>query len=170
MDSKLSVPLLTPSTRYSEWKMKMISYLKRQHIYEVSIGIGKESYEYENDWLNDGDRAFETICVALSPRFYYFIDSVEYPKDIWTELDRTFEKHNEDHYGNLERTPNTTRLIYSKVSPSILFDEVVQDEEEVESSTQSIRIEESILGVSPSPAAPEVYEIYDISYYNMDDI
>ena len=48
MDSILSVPLLTPSTRYSKWKLKMIAYLKRQGLYEVSIGLGKESYKYEN--------------------------------------------------------------------------------------------------------------------------
>ena len=55
MDSILLVPLLTPSTRYSEWKLKMIAYLKRQGLYEVSIGLGKESYKYESEWLNDGD-------------------------------------------------------------------------------------------------------------------
>ena len=49
MDSILSVPLLTPSTRYLEWKLKMIAYLKRQGLYEVSIGLGKGYYEYEND-------------------------------------------------------------------------------------------------------------------------
>ena len=69
----------------------------------------------------------------------------------------------------MESTPNTTIFIYSKLSTSILSDEVVQDEEEVESSTQLIRIEESLLGVTPSPAAPEVYETYDISYSHMDD-
>ena len=58
MDSILSVPLLTPSTRYLEWMLKRIASLKRQGLYEVSIGLGKDSYEYENDWLNDGDRAF----------------------------------------------------------------------------------------------------------------
>ena len=58
MDSRLHVPLLTPSIRYSEWKMKMIASLKTQGIHEVSIGIGKESYEYENDWRNEGDRYF----------------------------------------------------------------------------------------------------------------
>ena len=56
MDLILSVPLLTPSTRYLEWKLKMIASLKRQGLYEVYIGLGKESYEYDNDWLNDGDR------------------------------------------------------------------------------------------------------------------
>ena len=67
MDSILSVPLLTPSTRYSEWKLKMIASLKRQGLYEVSIGHGKESYEYENDWTNDGDRDFGIIRPAFSP-------------------------------------------------------------------------------------------------------
>ena len=83
MDSKLSVPRLTPSIRYSEWKLKMIASLKRQDLCEVSIGLGKESYENENDWLNDGDRAIGSICLALSRSLYYHIlGSVEYPKDL----------------------------------------------------------------------------------------
>ena len=45
--------------------------------------------------------------------------------------------------------------------------EVVQDEEEAKSSAQSIRIEESIHAVTPSPTALEVHEIYDISYYHI---
>ena len=69
----------------------------------------------------------------------------------------------------MENTPNTTRVLYSKVSASTLSDEFVQAEEQVESSTQSIRIEESILGVTPSHVAPEVYEIYEISYSHMAD-
>ena len=39
-----------------------------------------------------------------------------------------FGKKNEDYYSNLESTPRTTRVIYSKVSASTLSDEVVQDE------------------------------------------
>ena len=54
MDSILSVPLLSPS-------------LKRQGLYEVSIGLGKETYEDENGWLNDGDRDFGIICHVFSP-------------------------------------------------------------------------------------------------------
>ena len=78
-------------------------------------------------------------------------------------MDRTFGKHNEDHNSTLEIIASTTRVLYSKVSASTLSDEVVQDEEEAESSSQSIRIEESLLGVTPSPATLEVYEISDIS-------
>ena len=51
----------------------------------------------------------------------------------------------------------------------MLYDEVVQYEDETEYSAQSIQIEESILGVTPSPVALEVYEIYDISYSHIDD-
>ena len=50
---------------------------------------------------------------------------------------------------------------------STLFDEVVQDEDEAESSTHSIRIEESLHAVTPSPDAPEVHEISDISSYHI---
>ena len=128
MDSILPFPLLTPSTRYSEWKLKMFSYLKRQGLYEVSIGLGKESYKDENEWINDDDIDFGTIGMAFwgSPSLRYLIDFIEYPKDLWIELDRTFGKHNEDHSSNLERTPSTTRVISSKLSTSIPSDEVVQ--------------------------------------------
>ena len=108
----------------------MIAYLKRRGLYEVSIGIGRESYENENDWLNDIDRAFGSIALALDDDLYFVIDSAEYPKDLWTRLDKTFGKHNEDHNSTLEITANTTRVIFSKVSASTLSDEFVQDEDE----------------------------------------
>ena len=128
----------------------------------MSIGIGKESYENENDWLNDGDRAYGTIALALDDSLCYLICSAEYPKEIWTILDRTFGKHNEDHNSTLEITSNTKIFLYTKSLASTLSDEVFQDEDEAKSSTQLIRIEESLLVVTPSPDAPEVYEIYDI--------
>ena len=76
-------------------------------------------------------------------------------------MDRTFGKHNEDYNSTLEITASTTRFLYSKVST--LSNEVVQDEDEAESSTHSIRIEESLHEVTPSPDALEVHEISDIS-------
>ena len=106
----------------------MISYLKRQDLYEISIGASEESYEEPSDWLNDSDKEIGAICLAISPIMHYLIDSIEYPKDIWTELDRNFGKYNEDNYSSLESTPRTTRVLSSKVSSSILSDEVVKDE------------------------------------------
>ena len=126
MDSRLSIPLLTPFTRYS--KLKLISSLKGQDLYEVSIGLGKESYEDDNEWINDGDRYFGRMGLPVSPSLHFLIDSKEYPKDLWTKLDRTFRKHNEDYYRNLGSTFRTTRFIYSKLSAGTLSDEVVLDE------------------------------------------
>ena len=118
----------------------MVASLKRRGLYEVSIGLGKESYKNKNDWINDDDGYFGAICLALSPSLHYLIGSAEYPKDLWTKLDRNFGKHNEDHNSTLEITSSTTRVIYSKFSASTLSDEVVQDEDEAESSTHSIQI------------------------------
>ena len=131
MDSILSVPLLTPSTIYYEWKSKMIASLKRQGLYEVSMGLGKKYYEYEKDWLNDSDRAYGAICGTFSLSLLIdLIDFVEYLKDLWIELGRIFGNHNEDISSNLGSTFRTTTVLYSKVSTSTLSDEFVQDEEE----------------------------------------
>ena len=78
-------------------------------------------------------------------------------------MEITFRKNNEGHYRNLENTLNTKRVLYSKLKVSILSNEVFQDEKEEKYSTRSIQIEESLLRVTPSPAAPKVYEISGIS-------
>ena len=109
------------------------------------------------------------ICRTFTPSLLIeLIEFLEYPKYLWIDLDRIFGRHNEDCYRIFGTTFITKRVIYSKVLGYTLFDEVVQDEE-AESSSQSIQIQESLLGVTPSPTAPEVYEIYDISYHHMDD-
>ena len=54
--------------------------------------------------------------------------------------------------------------------PSSTSKQVVQNEEEAKSSTQLIQIEESLLGVTPSPTAPEFYEISDILSSHIDDL
>ena len=118
------VPLLTLFTNYSKWKKKMIAFLMRQALYKVSIGLSKECFSNIN-WLNKIDGAFGEICLALSPSLRYLIGSAEYPKDLWTKLDRTFSKHNEDHNSTLEITSSTTRVLHSKYSSSTLSDEVV---------------------------------------------
>ena len=94
--------------------------MKREDLYEVSIEICKQSYENENDWLNDNDGAFGAIGLVLSPSLRYLTKFVEYPKDLWTKLHRTFGKHNEDHNSTLERTPSTTRVLDPIVSASTL--------------------------------------------------
>ena len=130
MDSSVSVPLLSPFTSYSEWKLKMISYLKRQGLYEISIGAGDESYEEPSDWLNDCDRAIGAICLAISPSMHYLIDSIEYPKDLWKTFDRVLGKENEDPSSYVESAFGSSMISLSQdVSAYIVSDEVDHEEE-----------------------------------------
>ena len=135
-----SVPLLTQSSDYFEWKVKMIIFLNRQDLYWVSDGFGREYFESENDWLNACDAAFGTIALGLSPSLRYLSRSIEDPKELWTRLDRTFGITDEDHNSTLESIYRTIRILNPKISASTLSDEVFQDEEEAEAPTQSIRI------------------------------
>ena len=95
----------------------------------MSIGLGEECFR-ENDWLNECDVSFGTMCMALSPNMCYLKRSIEYPKDLWTTLDRTFAMINEDHNSTLERIYRTRSILNQKILTSTLSDEVVQDEEE----------------------------------------
>ena len=98
----------------------------------MSIGLN-EYFLSENFWLNEFDAAFGTMTLALSPSLRYLSRSIEDPKELWTRLDRTFGMIDEDHNRNLESTSSTISII--KNLASTLSDEVVQDEEEAESST-----------------------------------
>ena len=64
----------------------------------------------------------------------------------------------------------SVKIHHNEFMPTPTTNQIVEDEEEAEFSTQSIRIEESLLGVTPSPATLEVYEIYDISYFHIADL
>ena len=77
---------------------------------------------------------------------------------------------NEDNNRNLVRILSTIIILNRKFSTSTPSNEVVQNEEEEKSSTQSIRIEDSLLAVTPSFDAPKFHEIYDISSPHMDEI
>ena len=61
------------------------------------------------------------------------------------------------------------KIQHDDFMPSPTKNQIVEDEEEAAFSLQSIRIEESLLGVTPSPTTPEVYDIFDISSPHMDD-
>ena len=108
----------------------MISYLKRQNIYEISIGAGEESYEEPSDWLNDCDREIGSICLAISPSISYLIDSVEQPKDLQTTLDRVLGKYKEDISRYVESASSSSMISLSQdVSASTVSDEVDHEEE-----------------------------------------
>ena len=108
----------------------MITSLKRQGLYQISIGVGEESYEEPSDQLNECDREIGAICLAISPRMHYLIDSVEYLKDLQTTLDRVLGKDNEDPSSYVESDSRSSMISLSHdVSTSTVSDEVDHDEE-----------------------------------------
>ena len=80
MDS--SVPLLTRSSDYYEWKVKMFVLMNRQYLYWVSDGFGRESFESENNWLNACDADFGIMKLALYPPLRYLNRSIKDPQEL----------------------------------------------------------------------------------------
>ena len=89
MDSKF--PLLSPFN-YADWNPKMSAYLKRQCLFDVSISAFSEpeSYEEKIDWINNCDRDYGIMFLGMSPNIHHLVDSVEYPFELWKNLDKAF--------------------------------------------------------------------------------
>ena len=139
----------------------MISYLKRQGLYDIFIGASEESYEDPSVWLNECVRAIGAICLAISPCIHYLIDSVDYPKDLWTTLDRVLGKDNEDPSSYVESASSSSMISLSQdVSTSTVSDEV--DHEEV-----TIAIDDSITHSAFSMSSIMDSEIHmlDLSHF-----
>ena len=95
MDSK--VPLLSPFN-YVNWNPKTSTYLKSQCLFDFSIGALSEpkSYEEKIEWMNNCDRSYAIMCLAMSPNIHHLIHFVEYPFEIWKNLDKYFGMQKED--------------------------------------------------------------------------
>ena len=61
---------------------------------------------------------------------HYLIDFVDYPKDLWTKLDRVLGKDNEDRSRYVESASSSLMISLSEdVSASTVSDEVDHEEE-----------------------------------------
>ena len=106
----ISVPPVSPFN-YTEWKLKMVAYLKSHELFDVSIGAMAmpKSDDEKTIWFNDCDREFGAMCLAIPPRMCYLIDTVEYPSEIWSRLDSAFgEKIEEISTNHWERASDTS--------------------------------------------------------------
>ena len=85
------VPLLS-SFNYAEWKLNMVTYLEIHELFDVSIGDVEIPECDDNNfiWFNYCDRSYGSMCLAIPPRMCYLIDTVEFPSEIWSRLDKAF--------------------------------------------------------------------------------
>ena len=66
--------------------------MKRQCLFDVSIGALSEpkSYEEKIDRINNCDISYRIMCLGMSPNINHLIYYVEYPFDLWNNLDKDF--------------------------------------------------------------------------------
>ena len=85
------VPLLSPF-KYDDWKPNISAYLKRQCLFDVSIGAlsEPESYEEKIHWINNYDRYHGIIFFGMSPNIHHLIYLAKYPFELWKNLDKAF--------------------------------------------------------------------------------
>ena len=127
-----SVPPLSPFN-YAEWKLKMVAYLERHNLLDVSFGAGKESYEDENDWIDDGEREYAKMCMEMTLNMHYLVENDEYSFELWINIDREFGVHKE--VDNTWSESNTSLSVLSQyVSTTIVSDEFFHDEEVADST------------------------------------
>ena len=107
----------------------MSAYLKRQCLFDVSIGTLSELEPYGEkiDWINNFHISYGIMCLGMSPNIYHLIDSSEYPFDLWNNLDKYFGLHEiEDEAW---RKPSISSCSLSQYFlASKFFDEVYHDE------------------------------------------
>ena len=87
----LKFPLVSPFN-YNYSNLRMSVHLNWNCLFEVYIGaLSKpESYEENIDWINNCDRAYGVMCLAMSPNIHHLIDSTEYPFELWKNLEKAF--------------------------------------------------------------------------------
>ena len=140
---------------------KNISLPKR-----VVISYDEEQTEEDEICLH-ASLSLSKAYVIDSGAFNHMVDSLE------SFITFPLSRGPRSHMGDESKIPAIERIsdkiYHDEFIPSPIAKQIVEDEEEAEFSLQSIRIEESLLRVTPSPAAPEVYEIPNISFSHMAD-
>ena len=107
----------------------MSAYLKRQCLFDVSIGAlsEPESYEEKIDWINNCDRDYGIMCLGMSPNIYHLIYFSEFPFELWNILDKAFGLREIEDEAWSEPSISSCSLSQDLLA-STFFDEVYNDE------------------------------------------
>ena len=100
-----------------------------QCLFDVLIGALSEAEYYEENigWINNCDKYYGIMCLKMFPNIYHPIDSVEYPFDLWKNLDKAFDLQEREDEARSE--PNISSCSLSKdFFPSTFSNEFQHDE------------------------------------------
>ena len=109
----------------------MSAYLKRQCLFDVSIGAlsEPESYEEKINYMNNYDRDYGIMCLEMSPNIHHLIDSIEYPFEIWKNLEKylVVQEVEDDAWSepNISSCSLSQYLLASTFSNEFIYDEEV---------------------------------------------
>ena len=157
-----SVPLLTPFN-CDEWKMKMMNFLERKRLFEITMGIETEPLldAKKPKWLNIYDKAYGILCLFVSPNILDQIISIKSPIEIWTTLEGLFCEKDDQRGNHLETyisifhsSYETSQYFFNKLdtyspdgtgnedSASSISHEVVTNENSSMSNTEDVAHED----------------------------
>ena len=88
------------------------------------------SYQEKDAWLNDNDRAYGSMCLAILPIMRYILDSVDYTFEIWRNIDESLGMQ-QTNVSYMERKKMGTSLcVHPMILASCHSQEAVRNEEE----------------------------------------
>ena len=95
--------MLTPFNLF-EWKEEMVIQLRAKGLFRVTMGTEVEpnSAVEKAKYFNKLDEAYGLLCLSISREFFFHLDILTSPKDVWEKLDSLFGKTDELHGHQLE--------------------------------------------------------------------
>jgi hypothetical protein len=89
----MSSTLLMPHN-YFEWKIKILLQLRGRGLYRMTMAIETKptSMIEKSKYFNCMDEAFGLICMPISLKLLFHVESCSTPNEIWTTLEGLFGK------------------------------------------------------------------------------
>ena len=142
----------------------MCACIKRQYLYDVSIGAVREpeSFQEKDAWLNDNDRAYGTMCLAIPPTMCYILDSVDYPLELWRNLHESLGMQEEDVSYMESKKMGTSLYVLPMILASCICQEGVQNKEEEVAKDSTNDPNQIYSFVASSPCQEDIFHDYSI--------
>lgn len=111
MESKLEFPqsvILTPYN-YFEWKPKIQLHLRSRGLFRITMETEVEptSAMEKTRYFNRMDEAFGILCLSISPKLLFHVESCSTPNEVWKSLEELFGKQDEMQGHILENELNS---------------------------------------------------------------
>ena len=86
--------MLTPFN-FFEWKAEMVTQLRAKGLFRVTMGTEVEpnSAIEKAKYFNKLDEAYGLLCLSISREFFFHLDILTSPKEVWEKFESLFGKN-----------------------------------------------------------------------------